>query len=73
MANAIGAALGTVGGTSDHIHNLQEIKERLGREEGGLEGDALEERARAVAVERGREQAKEEARRKGTRSVAVGP
>ena len=57
VANAVGAALGTVGGSIDYIVNLAEIKAELkvGDEETAAE---LERRARDVALERGRENAK---------------
>ena len=47
MANAIGAALGTVGSMSDRIENLLEIMEQLSKE-----GEELEKRARKVVYER---------------------
>ena len=50
-----------MGGTSDRIENLLEIKEQLSEE-----GEELERRAREVALERGRENARAEALRKGT-------
>ncbi len=53
-----------MGGISDSIHNLEEIKEELRREEGELKGDELEKRARAVALRRGQEKARKEAIRK---------
>ena len=66
MANAVGAALGTVGGTCEWLENLAEVKEDLKKKEGVEEGDELERRAREVVLERGREHARNEAIRKGT-------
>ena len=60
----MGAALGTVGGTSDLIVNLLEIQEEL-RSQGVEEGAELDRRAREVALERGRENAKRKACEKG--------
>lgn len=62
MANAVGAALGTVGGSSDHIVNLAEIKGVLQAAPGGKElgSSELEKKARGIALERGRENAKNE-------------
>ena len=68
MANAIGAALGTVGGACDLVVNLGPIKQALreSEEEAVLgEGDKLEHRAREIAMERGREKARNEVTRKG--------
>ncbi len=54
-----------MGGISDLIHNLEEIKEELKKKEAGeLEGDELEKRARAVALERGRDKARKDTIRK---------
>ena len=64
VANAVGAALGTVGGTCEWLENLAEVKEDLKKKE-GVEGDELERRAREVVLERGREHARNEAIRKG--------
>ena len=63
VANAVGAALGTVGGSSDHIVNLAEIKGELKAAPGGelLEASELEKKARGIALERGRENARNEA------------
>lgn len=68
----MGAALGTVGGTCDLLVNLGPIKEVL-KEEGGAggtgmgaeESEKLEHRARLVALERGREFAREVILKKG--------
>ena len=70
MANAVGAALGTVGGTSDLIMNLLEIQEEL-RSQGVEEGAELDRRSREVALERGRENAKRKARAKGASQSRV--
>lgn len=60
VANAVGAALGTVGGSVDYIVNLAEIKDELKVTPGGseLSPAELERKARDVALERGRENAK---------------
>ena len=60
MANAVGAALGTVGGSIDYIVNLAEIKDELRANSvgGELAPTKLEKKARDVALERGRESAK---------------
>ena len=64
MANAVGAALGTVGGTSDSIMNLVEIQAEL-KSQGVEEGAELERQSREEALERGRENAKSKAIDKG--------
>ena len=63
VANAVGAALGTVGGSSDLVVNLEPIKAMLKEEkEGEGYGDAeLEQKAREVALNRGKEAARNEA------------
>ena len=60
VANAVGAALGTVGGSVDYIINLAEIKDELKVTPGvaGLSPAELEREARDVALKRGRENAK---------------
>lgn len=60
VANAVGAALGTVGGAVDYIVNLAEIKDELrtAPRGGELTADELEKKARDMALERGRESAK---------------
>ena len=66
VANAVGAALGTVGGSSDYIEDLGIIKKELQKEDEGVEeGDQLDKMAREVAEQRGIERAKREAIRKG--------
>ena len=50
MANAVGVALGTVGGTSDQIMNLLEIQEGL-RSQGVEEGVELDHQTWEVALE----------------------
>lgn len=61
VANAVGAALGTVGGTCDLVMNLGPIKQVL-KMSGGKASDGvkLEHSAREVALERGRELARAE-------------
>ena len=61
MANAVGVALGTVGGTSDQIMKIQEGL----RSQGVEEGVELDHQTREVALERGRENARRKARDKG--------
>lgn len=59
----MGAALGTVGGSSDLVVNLEPIKAQL-KESGegeGCEEAELEQKAREVALKRGREAARNEA------------
>ena len=60
VANAVGAALGTVGGAVDYIVNLAEIKDELRAASRGSElaPAELEKKARDVALERGRESAR---------------
>ena len=60
VANAVGAALGTVGGSVDYIVNLAEIKDELKVAPGvaGLSPAELEREARDMALKRGRENAK---------------
>ena len=60
VANAVGAALGTVGGSVDYIVNLAEIKDELKVTPHGskLSPAKLEREARDVALKRGRENAK---------------
>ena len=64
VANAIGAALGTVGGMSDLIENLEEVKKQLPKEEGEKD-EELEKRAREVALNRGKESARNKVLAKG--------
>lgn len=69
----MGAALGTVGGACDLVFNLGPIRDMLMKEQGGEgegEGGDLaaraEDRARIVALEKGREAARNEViQRKG--------
>ncbi len=86
VANAVGAALGTVGGASDIIVNLGPIKEMLKKQLQGSseDGDAgggdggecdetkLEECARELALEKGRESARNEVITKKGLCVSVG-
>ena len=66
VANAVGAALGTVGGSCDYIEDLGIIKKELQKEDEGVEeGDQLDKMAREVAEQRGIEHATREAIRKG--------
>ncbi len=65
MANAVGAALGTVGGSSDRIINLAPIREQLLTSDPSLGQESGDKKAREMAMERGREQAMEEVRKKG--------
>ncbi len=66
VANAVGAALGTVGGSSDRIVNLAPIREKLMASDKSLDQENGAKRAREWALERGRELAIEEVRNKGT-------
>ena len=68
VANAVGAALGTVGGSSDRIINLGPIREQLMTSDPSLSADDANKKAREVALEKGREVAKEEVKRKGVSS-----
>ena len=56
----MGAALGTVGGSVDYVVNLADVKAELSADIGGdeLTPAELVKRAREVALERGRENAK---------------
>lgn len=65
VANAVGAALGTVGGACDLVINLEPIKETLKSREEGIDSKKLDDMARKVALERGRELACNEVIRKG--------
>ena len=65
MANAVGAALGTVGGSSDRIINIGPIREQLLTSDPSLSVDEANKKAREVALGRGREAAKEEVVKKG--------
>ena len=65
MANAVGAALGTVGGSSDRIVNLGPIREQLMTSDPSLSADDANKKAREVALQKGREVAKDEVKRKG--------
>ena len=60
VANAVGAALGTVGGSVDYIVNLAELKDELKATPGmaDLPPAELEKEARDLALQRGRENAK---------------
>ena len=74
VANAVGAALGTVGGSSDRIENLALIREQLvtANPELKIEGaESLDKRARNTALVKGRELAKEEVKRKGEEITAT--
>ncbi len=65
MANAVGAALGTVGGSSDRIVNLALIREHLMTSDSSLNQESGTKKAREVALEKGRELAMEEVKNKG--------
>ena len=67
VANAVGAALGTVGGACDLVVSLGPIREALTQSPEGEElakAGNLDDRVRRVALERGREHACNEVRRK---------
>ena len=65
VANAVGAALGTVAGTSEVVESLSAITASLGEKGDGKSEEEQQQLAREVAIQRGKDRAVAEAVRKG--------
>ena len=65
VANAVGAALGTVAGTSESVESLAAIIASLGQQGGVQSEEEQQHRAREVAIQQGKARAVAEAVRKG--------
>lgn len=65
VANAVGAALGTVAGTSEVVENLSTIMASTRGEAKEKSKEEQQQQAREVAIQRGKDRAVAEAVRKG--------
>ena len=73
VANAVGAALGTVAGTSEVVESLSAITASLGDKGEGKSKEEQQQLARDVAIQRGKDRAVAEAVRKGIDCFIVLP